>query len=73
MNRRLLWVLMFGTIVVIQGCAAGGSGSGGGANIPADNSGNVVSSRNFANPVRATTFGNAGRIGSVYEIGRAHV
>jgi hypothetical protein len=67
MNRRLLWVLMFGTIVVIQGCAAGGSGSGGGANIPADNSGNGVTNRNFGNPVRATTFGNAGRMGSVYE------
>jgi hypothetical protein len=67
MRRKLLWICLFGTVVVITGCAGGGGGGGGGAYIPPDNSGNAGSSRNFGNPVRATSFGNAGRMGSVYE------
>lgn len=68
MKRKLLYVLMFGVVLGTVGCASGGAGGGGGgSSIPADSSGSAPVSKNFGNPTRATTFGNAGRIGSVYQ------
>jgi hypothetical protein len=69
MKRKLLYVLMLGVMLGVSGCATGqSSGSGGGSSsIPADSSGSASVSKNFGTPTRSATFGNAGRMGSVYQ------
>jgi hypothetical protein len=52
MRRKLLWVCLFGTVVVVTGCAGGGGGGAGGPGGGGSTSNPVLRSVPYSTPVR---------------------